>query len=102
MNDVTVFITRVAVIVTCLFITSFVVPYFKTLKDSKEIELISNTVNMAVQAAEQTITGTGQGQIKKTEVVNIVNEWLKTAGISISSELLDVIIEDAVYAMKHA
>ena len=100
MNDAMVIIVRVIVVAVCLLISGIVLPYIDRLKDQKEMDLITKTVNMAVKAAEQTIKGSGKGQIKKAEVKDIVNAWLTKVGIKVSDELIDVIIEDAVYVMN--
>ena len=57
-------------------------------------------VALAVRAAEQTITGSGQGAVKKAEVVKLVSEWLYGKGINITEDELDQLIEAAVYQMK--
>lgn len=100
MNNLSIVLIRLVVITATMLITLFIVPYLKTLRDSKEIELASSAISAAVKAAEQTITGSGMGQTKKNEVLNIINEYLKAVHIEISPELLDVLIEDAVYVMN--
>jgi hypothetical protein len=57
-------------------------------------------VEIAVRAAEQTIKGSGQGAIKKDEVINFVTSWMISHGIQISAEQLDQLIECAVYNLK--
>lgn len=100
MNDAMIIIVRVIVVAVCLLISGIVLPYIDRLKDQKEMDLIVKTVNMAVKAAEQTIKGSGKGQLKKAEVKDIVNAWLLKVGIKVSDELIDIIIEDAVYVMN--
>jgi LL-H family phage holin len=100
MNDTMQVIVRIIVVAICLLISGIVLPYIKTLKDFKEMDLITKTINMAVKAAEQTIKGSGKGQLKKAEVKEVVNAWLSKVGITVSDELIDVIIEDAVYVMN--
>jgi LL-H family phage holin len=93
-------IVRIIAVAICLLISGIVLPYIERLKDLKEMDLITKTINMAVKAAEQTIKGSGKGQLKKAEVKDIVNAWLSKVGIKVSDELIDVIIEDAVYVMN--
>ena len=100
MSDTMLVVVRFVFLVAFLLISGIVLPYIKTLKDFKEMDLITKTINMAVKAAEQTIKGSGKGQIKKAEVKDIVNAWLSKVGIKVSDELIDVIIEDAVYVMN--
>ena len=57
-------------------------------------------IAVAVRAAEQTITGSGQGALKKEKVMSFVREWLATQGITITDEQLSELIEASVYAMK--
>ena len=96
MNDVTLLLIRLVVITASMLITLFVVPYLKTLRESKEFELIIEAVSKAVNYAEQTIKGSGMGQTKKEEVIDV----LKIIGVNLSPALLDVLIEDAVYIMN--
>lgn len=100
MNDTIQVIVRFVFLAAFLLISGIVLPYIKTLKDFKEMDLIVKTINMAVKAAEQTIKGSGKGQLKKAEVKEVVNAWLSKVGITVSDELIDVIIEDAVYVMN--
>lgn len=100
MNDTMQVIVRIIAVAICLLVSGILLPYIKTLKDLKEMDLIVKTVNMAVKAAEQTIKGSGKGQLKKAEVKDIVNAWLSKVGITVSDELIDMIIEDAVYVMN--
>lgn len=100
MNDTIQVIVRFVFLAAFLLISGIVLPYIKTLKDFKEMDLITKTINMAVKAAEQTIKGSGKGQLKKAEVKEVVNAWLSKVGITVSDELIDVIIEDAVYVMN--
>ena len=100
MSDTMLVVVRFVFLVAFLLISGIVLPYIKTLKDFKEMDLITKTINMAVKAAEQTIKGSGKGQLKKAEVKEVVNAWLSKVGITVSDELIDVIIEDAVYVMN--
>lgn len=100
MNDTMQVVVRIIAVAICLLVSGIVLPYIKTLKDFKEMDLIVKTINMAVKAAEQTIKGSGKGQLKKAEVKEVVNAWLSKVGITVSDELIDVIIEDAVYVMN--
>ena len=100
MNDITLLLIRIVVITAAMLITLFVVPYLKTLRESKEFELIIEAVSKAVNYAEQTIKGSGMGSVKKEEVVDVVNDYLKMIDVKLSPALLDVLIEDAVYVMN--
>lgn len=100
MNDLTITLIRIAVITAVMLITLFIVPYLKTLRESEEFKLIIEAVSKAVNYAEQTIKGSGMGSVKKEEVVDVINDYLKLIGVTLSPALLDVLIEDAVYVMN--
>ena len=57
-------------------------------------------IEAAVRAAEQTITGQGQGYAKKEKVMAFVRDWLASQGITITDEQLSDLVEAAVYALK--
>lgn len=57
-------------------------------------------VEIAVKAAEQTIKGSGQGAVKKDEVIKFVSKWMIAHGVLITEEQLDQLIEAAVFNMK--
>lgn len=77
-------------------ITTFVIPYIKekTSKEQREKAIILSQA--AVMAAEQIFTQQGQGQEKKTFVVNFLND----RGLAISEKEIDILIEAAVKELK--
>lgn len=79
----------------------FVIPALKAYVQEHKDSQVWEMVVTAVKAAEQTIRGPGQGQIKKEQVVDYVTKWLQEAGLEISAERLDQLIEECVYAMNH-
>ena len=76
-------------------ITTFVIPYIKSKKNSEEIALIMSWVVIAVRAAEQ-IYKAGHGDEKKAYVL----AYLNNKGLMIDSDTLDKMIEAAVYDLK--
>ena len=100
MDEITMMILKVVVSICAALITAYVMPYLKTLRDDKRYAILFDMVALAVRAAEQTITGSGQGAVKKAEVVKFVSEWLYGKGINITEDELDQLIEAAVYQMK--
>lgn len=100
MDNVTMMILKLVISVCVALITAYAVPYLKTLKNDARYERMLDMVALAVRAAEQTITGSGLGAIKKAEVVKFVSEWLYGKGINITEDELDQLIEAAVYSMK--
>lgn len=100
MDNVTMMIMKLVISVCAALITAYAVPYLKTLKNDARYERMLDMVALAVRAAEQTITGSGQGAAKKAEVIKFVSEWLYGKGINITEDELDQLIEAAVYSMK--
>ena len=100
MDNVTMMILKLVISVCAALITAYAVPYLKTLKNDARYERMLDMVALAVRAAEQTITGQGQGAVKKAEVIKFVSEWLYGKGINITEDELDQLIEAAVYSMK--
>ena len=54
-------------------------------------------MKIAVTAAEQIYTGSGNGEAKKAYVLN----WLREHGITVDDEKLDALIEAAVYELTN-
>lgn len=100
MDEITLLILKVIVSVCVALVTAYVIPYIKALKEDKRFESVIDMIELAVRAAEQTITGQGQGKIKKAEVIRFVSVWLSKNGIEMSDEELSEIIEAVVYQMK--
>lgn len=101
-NDVTFIILKVVVSVVTVIVTGFVVPALKSYIDDRKNSQIYSLIETAVRAAEQTITGSGKGAIKKEQVVELVTKWLQERGLSISEDQLDQLIEESVYLMKNS
>lgn len=80
--------------------TRYLVPYLKELIDDSKYSKLLDIIEVAVRAAEQTITGSGQGKIKKADVVTFVSEWLNGNGLEVTEDELNRLIESAVYAMN--
>jgi LL-H family phage holin len=102
MNEITYMILRVVVSVCVTMITLYVIPYIKTLKNDARYKSMITLIEAAVRAAEQTITGHGQGYAKKEKVMAFVRDWLASQGITITDEQLSELIEAAVYSMKES
>ena len=100
MNDITFTILKVVVSICAALITVYVIPYLKTLRQDKRYASLLDMVEIAVRAAEQTI-GSGQGKLKKEEVITFVTNWMVNHGVSITQEQLEQLIEAAVYQLKN-
>lgn len=90
----------VLVMVLATIITRHLIPYLKSqVEDTAYAELI-DIIAQSVRAVEQTIKESGQGKVKKAEVLAFVSNYLEEAGIYISEAQLDKLIEAAVYVMN--
>lgn len=101
MDDVTFTIFKVVFSVCLALATVYLVPYLKTLRNDARYKSMIDMIAVAVRAAEQTITGSGQGAIKKDHVMEFVREWLAKQGITITDTQLSDLIESAVWSMNN-
>ena len=99
-HDVMLIVMRIVITFCAAMLTAAIVPWFKRLCHDARYKSLVETVKTAVMAAEQTITGSGMGTIKKDEVTAFLSEWLLDRGYSISVQELNELIEAAVYGLK--
>ncbi len=100
MNDLSFKILEVVVSVATALISVYVIPLLHEKLKSEKYNQIFEIVEVAVRAAEQTITGAGMGAVKKDQVIDFVMRWALSHGILITDEQLDQLIEAAVYNLK--
>lgn len=100
MNDLTFNILKIAVSVCSVLVVTYLIPFLRNKINSSKFYEIVDMVNISVRAAEQTITGSGMGSIKKENVITAMNDWLKDKGIKLSEEQVSQLIEAAVYNMN--
>lgn len=100
MNEILFDALVLFIMVVSAVITYHVVPYLKELVENTRYEKILDTVERAVEAYEQTIKESGQGKVKKAQVLAFVSSWLAEKNIHISEQQLDILIEAAVFAMN--
>lgn len=100
MSQITLDVLKIVVSICAALVTVYIVPYLKTLRQDKRYASLIGMVEVAVKAAEQTIRGKGEGDLKKAEVVAFVSDWMQEHGVKISQDELDQVIECAVYQMK--
>ena len=100
MDEVISIILKIVVGIVLAIFTRYLIPYFKTLREDARWQRLINIVEVAVDAAEQVFKGTGQGPIKKEDVLNFVSNWLNEQKIEVSPEELDRLIEAAVKRMN--
>lgn len=101
MSDVTFLILKVVLSAAIATVSVYVVPALKTYVEEHKDQKIWGIIETAVRAAEQTVRGEGQGKFKKQKVLDAVKEQLKKAGIEITDEQLDDLIEECVYLLNN-
>lgn len=100
MSELTFNILKIVVSVATVFISLYVIPLLKEKLSEAKYQRLLEMVEIAVRAAEQTIKGSGQGAIKKEQVIEFVSYYMAQHGIDISHDQLDQLIECAVYNLK--
>lgn len=79
-----------------VIVTGIIIPLVKQKYGKEKVESVMQAVTIAVRAAEQIYTQTGQGDIKKKYVLQQLND----KGIKISDAELDAMIESAVLELN--
>lgn len=96
MDDTLFKIILLIVVVVCTIVSSYVVPYVKTLIGENTLSEISKWTTFAVKAAEMLFTGTGQGEAKKQYVVEFLDNLFNKNKQTITEDQLNVLVEAAV------
>lgn len=96
MTDITQILMATMTLIMSV-ITAFLIPYLKEKIGEKRFAELSRWVSVAVTAAEQIYVGSGRGEEKKAYVL----EFLNSKGFTVDTNVLDNLIESAVYAMKN-
>lgn len=94
-------LVKVIVTIIMVILTKHIVPILKEKYDLHVNDKIKSIVKDTVEAAEQTIKGSGQGSIKKTEVLKYVIKFLDDQNIKVDADLLNTMIESAVFVMNN-
>lgn len=81
-------------------VVTVLIPYIQTKLTKSQYEWAALIIKNAVHAYEQTIKGSGKGELKFDLVSEAVVQELKKKGISISNEQLVLLIESAVHEMN--
>lgn len=81
-------------------VVTVLIPYIQAKLTKSQYEWVALIVTNAVHAYEQTIKGSGKGELKFDLVSEAVVQELKKKGISISSNQLQLLIESAVHEMN--
>ena len=97
MDEILFEVLRCVIIVVCLVITRYVIPYLKQMIDKQQNEVLNALVQVAVQYAEQCYE---TGKEKKEIVTEFLKTQLLAKNITITDEQLNALIESAVYILK--
>lgn len=97
MDEILFEVLKCVVIVVCLLITRYVIPYLKQTIEKQQNEVLNTLVQIAVRYAEQCYD---TGKEKKEIVTEFLKAQLQAKNISISDEQLNALIESAVYTLK--
>lgn len=100
MNDITFMISRIVLAIVAVIVSTVIVPALKKYIQSQENQQIYELIETAVRAAEQTIKGSGTGELKKEQVLKYVSDWLTSKGLAVREDQLDQMIEECVYLMN--
>lgn len=96
MIDLTPLLQAVIALLAAL-ITAYVVPYVKSKTSAQQLERMQSWARIAVKAAEQLYTDSGQGEKKKAYVLSFLNQH----GFNLDMATLDALIESAVNSLKN-
>lgn len=99
-TEIIVMVTRVVFAVLGAILTKVVVPVIKQWYENNVRSDMKEIIKEAVEAAEQTVKGSGQGSIKKDKVYKSVVAWLESKGYTVDEKMLDDLIEAAVYGLN--
>ena len=100
MSDMTFAVTRIIITLLAALVSSYIVPYLKSLSENERSKQVIDTIKASVYAAEQTVKGSGKGTEKKAQVLQEITKWLNDHGMIITSDQIDTLIEAAVYELK--
>ena len=100
MDDILYEVLRAALICSVMIFVRYIVPYIKSRLTSSDLSWIYEWAVKAVEAAEQTITASGMGATKKTQVKEFLITLSKDKNLKLTDAQIENLIESAVYAMK--
>lgn len=100
MDDLLFNIIKLLVIIVITAFMKYGIPLVKQIIENSKLSGVMKWVDIAVDAAEQTIKASGAGAEKKAIVTEFLKEILTAKNISISDDQLDKLIEAAVFAMN--
>lgn len=78
----------------------YLIPYIKAITENQKYNTLVEIVTVAVKAAEQTVRESGQGKLKKAQVIAFMNSYLREHKIQVTEAMLDRLIEAAVRTLN--
>ena len=86
------YLIELIVLVVGVLVTRYLVPYLKERYGAERVANIYDMVEFAVKAAAKMFPESGMGGVRKEYVIN----YIRSKGVKITTEDLDVFIESAV------
>ena len=77
-------------------ITAYAIPWLRNKLGTQKFDELKTWVAIAVEAAEKIFNETGMGEVKKQYVLS----FLKEQGYIVDTDVIDALIESAVYNLK--
>lgn len=102
MDELIFRIVELVIIIVITLVARYGIPFLKEILEQSKLSGVMDWIDTAVDAAEQTIKGSGAGAEKKAIVTEFLHQILTSKNLSISDEQLDALIEAAVFAMNKA
>ena len=101
MNQITLEILRIVVALASVVITYYLIPLIKSKMSNEKLAEVEKWASFIVLALQQTY-GTEEevNEIKKKKAMELINDLIKNADLSITPEQINIIIESAVKNMK--
>lgn len=100
MNDLLFNLLKIAVIAAIILIEAVLVPWIKSKTAGTKLATVIALITEAVNGAEQSVKGQGQGTIKKAQVMQLVEEYCAAHKIKLTEDQISELIEAAVYTMN--
>lgn len=77
-------------------ITAYAIPWLRNKLGTQKFDELKTWVGIAVEAAEKIFNETGMGEVKKQYVLSFLEEQ----GYIVDTDVIDALIESAVYNLK--
>lgn len=100
MEQIMTVVIELVMLTVALLVGRFIIPVLRTHLDFEKIKMITYYADTFVRAAEQIITGKGQGAAKQDFVLDALESACKNHNINIDRSTLIMFLEDAVNTMN--